>query len=297
MKKIITALVTPFTSDYKIDYDTLKIYIDYQLDDVDGFIVCGTTAEVCTLSDDEKFELLEFVLRICPSDKEIYFGCGTNNTTTTLALAKKASNYPINGLLIVTPYYNKPSQKGLYKHYECIAQAVSLPIILYQVESRCNCILEIETIKKLHHNHLNIIGIKYASSSIETLKEIRKQVKNFTIYCGDDALLYEMNPYIDGVISVLTHLYAKNIRAFFDTEDKREDFFIKRYSRLLFIESNPVPVKYVLSKLLHGGDFVRLPLATIGDDNKKLIDAYFDNLYDGYNVSLIYESNTNRRTT
>lgn len=279
-KKILTALVTPFDKQNKIDYETLKLYIDYQYDYVDGFIVCGTTGETSTLSEVEKFTILEYVLSICNHDKEIYFGCGTNDTISTLLLAKKACNYPINGLLIVTPYYNKPSQTGLYEHYSCIASNVSLPIILYQVESRCNVVFTIETLKKLHLNHLNIIGIKYASKDIEALKVIRKELKNFIVYCGDDYCIKEMNPYVDGVVSVISNLFYREIKSYYEQGDKQVDFFIKRYSKLIFLESNPVIIKYLLSKIVGGKDYVRLPLTTIEKRNKLYIDSYFDNLYE-----------------
>lgn len=278
MKKIYIALITPFNEEKEVDYEGIAFLVEMYLEQgIAGFIVCGTTAESCTLSEEEKFSILAFIIKQNKSRVEIYFGCGTNHTRETLRLSKKAQNYAIDGLLLVTPYYNKPSQRGLYEHFKCIASNVSLPIILYQVESRCNCIFELTTLQALVRECPSIIGLKYASKDIAAAKEIKKALPLLQLFCGDDYYLKEMDEIgMHGIISVIAHIALPSINAFYKKGDKLYDYYFKRLSNLIFIESNPVGIKYVLHKLYNVNGTVRLPLTTLDDENKVLLDAYFD---------------------
>lgn len=278
MKKVFVALITPFLNNGEIDYAGLNLIMDDLIKNgVHGFIVNGTTAESPTLNEEEKFALLQHVITYSQGKVEIYFGCGNNNTLDTLRMCKKACNYPIDGLLLVTPYYNKPSQEGLYQHYATIARNVNMPIMLYQVESRCNCVFEIETLKRLVNDCPNINALKYASKDMQKAKEIRKQIPTIKMYCGDDAMLKECNEIeMNGIISVIGHIALKDLLTFYQKQDVQLDFFIKRLSYLLFLESSPSGIKYVLSKRYPISEGLRLPLVTYSQKNKKIIDAYFD---------------------
>lgn len=278
MKKVYIALITPFLNNGEIDYSGLNLIMDDLIKNgVHGFIVNGTTAESPTLSEEEKFNLLQHVITHSQGKVEIYFGCGNNNTLDTMRMCKKACNYAIDGLLLVTPYYNKPSQEGLYRHYATIATNVNMPIMLYQVESRCNCVFEIDTLKRLVKDCPNIVALKYASKDMQKAKAIRKQIPTIKMYCGDDAMLKECNDInMNGIISVVGHIALKELLTFYQKQDLQIDFYIKRLSYLLFLESSPAGIKYVLSKKYPINEDLRLPLVSYNDKNKSILDAYFD---------------------
>lgn len=278
MKKVYVALITPFTANNEIDYAGLDLIMKDLLDGgVHGFIVNGTTGESPTLSEEEKFALLEHIIHFCKGRVELYFGCGNNNTLDTLRICKKASNYAIDGLLLVTPYYNRPSQEGLYQHFAVIANNVTLPIMLYQVESRCNCIFSVETLQRLTHDCPNIAALKYASKNMQIAKQIRKEIPLLRLYCGDDAMLNECDMLgMDGIVSVIAHIALKDMLTFYQKQDHQLDFYFKRLAYLLFLESNPAGIKYVLSKRYPISDRLRLPLVPYTSQNKKMVDAYFD---------------------
>ncbi len=279
MKEIITALITPFTKNGDIDYDSLQSLILQQYEQVDGFVVCGTTAESATLSTKEKVELLQFVIRMCKKEKQVIFGCGSASTQVCIELIERVEAFDFDALLIVTPYYNKPSQNGLYHHYKKISQHTNKKIILYQVESRCQVSFSLKTLQKLYYECKNIVGLKYASSNLQTLKEIRKMLIHFKIYCGSDDLIVEMNPYTNGVISVISQLNAPLIRRYYESNDTQYNMFILRYAKLCFIEGNPASIKYILSIQGRCKPYLRLPLYTLEDENKRIIDSYFDNFH------------------
>ncbi|MEG0824106.1 MAG: dihydrodipicolinate synthase family protein, partial [Erysipelotrichaceae bacterium] len=186
--KVIVALITPFHRDLTIDYKALLDIINRLIyEGVDGLLVCGTTAEAPTLSDEEKINLLEFVIKNVDKKIKIYFGCGDNNTEHTLKLCKRAQKYPIEALLLVTPYYNLPNADGLYEHYNYIAKRTIANIILYNVPNRSKVNLEYNTITKLIDNNKNIIAIKQASNDIELLVKLKKEYPKFEVYSGEDA--------------------------------------------------------------------------------------------------------------
>lgn len=278
MRKVYVALITPFLDDGFIDYTGLDLIMNDLINGgVHGFIVNGTTAESPTLSEDEKFSLLQHVITFARGRVEIYFGCGTNNTIETLRMCKKACNYAIDGLLLVTPYYNKPSQMGLYQHYKTIASNVSLPIMLYQVESRTNCVFSVATLQRLVYECPNIFALKYASKDMKMAKQIRKQLPLLKLFCGDDMMLDECEKIgMDGVVSVIAHIALKEVLAYYQKQDHQLSFYFKRLSYLLFLESSPAGIKYVLAKRYPISEKLRLPLVSYDDTHKKLVDAYFD---------------------
>lgn len=278
MKKVYVALITPFDEKNEIDYIALELLIKRLMQEgCNGFIVCGTTGESCTLNEEEKFALLSFVLKVTKHQVEIYFGCGSNNTQETLRMCRKAQNYDIDGVLLVTPYYNKPSQEGLYQHYATIATNCTLPIILYQVESRCNCIFEVDTLKRLVHDYPSIKALKYASKDMEKAILIKKEVPALHLLCGDDNVVLECDKVgMDGIISVIAHIVLPEFIAFYQKGQVLNDFYFKRICRLVFVESNPVGIKYVLHQKYGFSESVRLPLVPLTNEHKKMIDAYFD---------------------
>lgn len=280
-KKIYTALITPFTKDGNIDFKALENILSYLMEKaIDGFVVCGTTGESATLNEQEKLQLLKFVIRYTNHKKEIYFGCGSNDTNATIAFIQKVENYQIDGLLVVTPYYNKPTQEGLYMHYHTIASATKLPIMIYEVKNRCGCELLPSTMLRLCTTHKNIESYKYASNDFKKLVQIQMLCPDLMIYCGDDALIKECHELgCAGVISVIAHIYADEIASYYKNEDANHAFFFKRYSYLLMKETNPMCIKYVLSKKYAFSANMRLPLIEPLNATKLVLDAYFDKNY------------------
>jgi len=277
MKEVLIALVTPFNEDLSIDYVALKELIEDLLKQgCNGFVVCGTTGEAPTLLESEKFELLEFVIDCCKGKAKIYFGCGTNDTMETIRLCKKTEKYKIDGLLLVTPYYNKPTQEGLYLHFKKIAEACSLPIMLYQVEGRCGCGFEVETLKRLKEQCPNIQSIKLASNNILFAKRIITEIPTLKLYCGVDEYIKEYDEIgACGVVSVIGHIAFEKIISFYKNKESMVDEELKRISSLLFLETNPIGIKYILSKKYCLKNILRLPLTSMSNDNKEILDTFF----------------------
>ncbi|MEG0313890.1 MAG: 4-hydroxy-tetrahydrodipicolinate synthase [Erysipelotrichaceae bacterium] len=273
--KVIVALITPFHRDLTIDYEALLNIINRLIyEGVDGLLVCGTTAEAPTLSDEEKFNILEFVIKNVDKRIKIYFGCGDNNTEHTLKLCKRAQKYPIEALLLVTPYYNIPNADGLYEHYNYIAKRTIANIILYNVPRRTNVNLEYNTIAKLIENNKNIVAIKQASSDIDILIKLKREYPKFNVYTGEDALLLKgIEAELDGVISVIAHLYLplmKDILMDYNLYDY--DYIIKLINKAVFYTSSPIVIKYLLSNTNVCSNSLRLPLVPINQIDANNVD-------------------------
>ena len=286
MKKIIfkgsgVAIVTPFTTDDKINYDEFKKLIDFQINNnTDAIIVCGTTGESATLTDYERRELIEFTVKYVNHRVPVIAGTGSNNTKYCIELTKFAQSADVDGVLIVTPYYNKTTQSGLIAHYTAIANSVSIPIIMYNVPSRTGLNIEAQTAFELSKLE-NIVAIKEASGNISQVLKIKELCKdNLQIYSGnDDQIVPILSCGGIGVISVLSnikpniaHYICSN---FFDGNIKEAlDLQIKNLSLInsLFCETNPIPIKYVLNKKVLVSGNTRLPLVSISENHKKQID-------------------------
>lgn len=277
-----TAIVTPFTKDNLINYDVYKRLIDFQIDnDVSAIIVCGTTGENATLSDNERKSLISFTVDYVDKRCKVIAGCGSNNTVYSINLSKYAENAGVDALLIVTPYYNKTTQNGLIKHFANIAASTSLPIILYNVPSRTAINIEPSTLLELSKID-NIVAIKEASSNIEQIIKIINLCSNsLMVYSGNDA---EIVPIMSvggiGVISVLSNIFPKLTS---DICNNCLNGNFKKASELslatiplvnaLFSEPNPIPIKYALAKLGFDVGSVRLPLVELSDKKKLVLDA------------------------
>ncbi|MEG0290241.1 MAG: 4-hydroxy-tetrahydrodipicolinate synthase [Erysipelotrichaceae bacterium] len=281
MKKIMVALITPFFKKGCIDYKSLETIVLRLLGEgVDGFIVCGTTSEVSTLSHEERFQILNYVIKLCAHRCEIWFGCGSNNTQTTITLMKEAQNHEIDGYLIVTPYYNKPSQRGLFEHFSKIASHTKLPIMLYNVPARCGVTLSYEVIKALKDKHPNIYGLKQASKDYDCVKKMKQAYPDFVIYSGEDAYLKQaFQAGMDGIISVAGHLFLADIKAFIDAYENHQDTALTeatmvKNAQLCFCDASPAPIKYMLSLRGECRNVLRLPLTVVSRDKQKLIDEF-----------------------
>ena len=263
-----TALITPFSGG-EIDYVTLERLINWQIgESIDAIIISGTTGESPTLSREEKKSLLDFALKTVKGRVPVIAGTGTNSTSDSIQLSKDAEALGADGLLVVTPYYNKPSQRGLYAHYEAIAEAVSLPVILYNVPGRTSVDLLPETVIALSKIP-NITGLKEASGKPQRVEMLKGNVpEGFRIYTGNDPEIAEfMERGAHGVISVLSNVMPRLTHTLVSgsLEGKKEEARIlqKKAERLieaLFMETNPVPVKEALAFMGFGNPEFRLPL-------------------------------------
>lgn len=264
------ALVTPFTSDGQVDYKSLKRLVEYQIDNGADFLcILATTGETPCLTQDEKDKITQLVKDVNHGRLPILKGCGGNNTAAVVEELRTADWSGIDGILSVCPYYNKPSQEGLYQHFKAIAEASPLPVVLYNVPGRTGINLKPETTVRLANDCENIVAVKEASGSLEQVDEIIKnKPQRFDVLSGDDALTFSMVASgAAGVISVigngLPKEFSRMIRLEFQGEyepaRKIHHMFTELYS-LLFVDGNPAGVKALLHEMGFIENQLRLPL-------------------------------------
>lgn len=282
MKKFFgtgVALVTPFTSTGSVDYKSLKKVLQHTAKGVDYYVVMGTTGESATLSREEKKAVLQFVIDNNPKKLPVVFGIGGNNTKEVIGTIKSANFEGVDALLSVSPYYNKPSQEGIYQHFKAVADASPVPVILYNVPGRTASNIAAETTLRLAA-HKNIFAVKEASGNIEQCMKIAKAMpKDFLLISGDDLLtvpLYSIGA--KGVISVLANAYPvvfQKMKEFSFAGDfakaSKEQFKILEINGPMYEEGNPVGVKQLMSDMGLCGNHVRLPLVEASEGLKKKI--------------------------
>lgn len=286
MKKLYgtgVALITPFTPQLDIDFKALKKLLNHTAKGVDYYVVMGTTGESVTLSSEEKAEVLQFVKNNNSKNLPIVYGIGGNNTADVLETLKKSDLSGVDAILSVSPYYNKPSQEGIYQHFKVVADKSPVPVLLYNVPGRTGSNITADTTLRLAQ-HQNIIGTKEASGNIEQCMRIAKYApKDFLLISGDDMLtvpLYALGA--KGVISVLANAYPVVFRkmkefAFAGNYGRaaQELFKLLDINGLMYEEGNPVGVKIVLSELGICDKSVRLPMVAA---SKNLQDKIRKNL-------------------
>lgn len=282
MKKFFgtgVALITPFTSTGSVDYKALKKILQHTAKGVDYYVVMGTTGESATLSSQEKKDVLAFVLSNNPKKLPVVYGIGGNNTREVVEAIKATNFLGVDALLSVSPYYNKPSQEGIYQHFVGVANASPVPVILYNVPGRTSSNLTAETTLRLAA-HKNIFAIKEASGNLEQCMKIAKaRPKDFLLISGDDLLtvpLYSVGA--KGVISVLANAYPVIFRkmkefAFAGDFDKagKEQFKILEINGPMYEEGNPVGVKQLMADMGLCSNHVRLPLVPASEGLKEKI--------------------------
>jgi 4-hydroxy-tetrahydrodipicolinate synthase len=272
----LVALVTPLLKNGDVDYDSLSSLLDWHIaNETDGIVSVGTTGESATLNVKEHIEVIDYSVKYVQNRIPVVAGTGANSTNEAIELSLEAKLKGADYVLLVTPYYNKPNQKGLLAHYEKIANNVDIKQILYNVPSRTACDLKPETVSILSE-HKNIVGLKEAVDDIERIKELVKISNNssdFAILSGDDPTF--MNALIEGahgVISVAANVIPKSISQICKliredniAEAKKLNEFNNNIYRLLFVESNPIPVKWMLTKMGMIENSIRLPLIELDE--------------------------------
>lgn len=279
-KGAATAIITPFDDNNNINYNKLKELIDFQiLNNIEAIVVCGTTGESSTLSLEEKKELIKFTVDTVDKRVKVIAGTGNNNTLATIELTKYAKQVNVDGVLLVTPYYNKCSKEGLYTHFKTIANNVDIPIILYNVPSRTTMNIDPEMVLRLSKIP-NICGIKEASSDIcQIAKTLSLVDKDFYVYSGnDDQIVPILSLGGMGVISVLSNVLpyetSEMCNSFFNNDIEKAKKLQLKYLNLinnLFIETNPSPIKEAMNILNYNVGTVRLPLVKLTDINYNIL--------------------------
>ncbi len=277
-----TAIVTPFKNG-KLDESAFERLVKTQIKaGVDGIVPVGTTGESPTLDFEEHIQVIRLAVRFAHGKVKVIAGTGGNSTSEAIYLTKAADDAGADGSLQVAPYYNKPSQEGMFQHFHAIARATKLPILLYSIPGRCGVEIAVETVDRLAHDSVNIVGIKEAGGNADRVSQLRAALGlNFTILSGDDALtLPFMAVGAQGVISVASNVIPKEVsrmvRAF---AMGKADLALKLHARYyplfkdLFIETNPTPVKAALALMGLIDEEVRLPLVPVSAANRAKLKA------------------------
>ena len=277
----IVAIITPFKNG-AVDEEKLRELVEFQIENgTDAIVPCGTTGESSTLSYVEHDRVIEIVVEQVNKRVPVIAGTGSNSTHEAIEITRHAKELGADGALLVTPYYNKPSQEGLFLHYKAVADAVALPQILYNVPGRTGVNLLPETVARLSA-HANIVAIKEATGSLQQASEVLDLCgDNITVLSGDDFITFPMMACgAKGVISVVANIMPKEVAALTDAffagnleEARRLHLRLLKISNAMFIESNPVPVKTAAGLMGKCGDEVRLPLAPMLDANKAKLMA------------------------
>lgn len=280
---IVTAMVTPFDVEGKVADDLVEGLAKRLLKTgTDTILIGGTTGESPTLLESELLSLIDTVRAKVPDGTKIMVGTGTNSTRKSLELSKKVAEKRIDGLLLVNPYYNKPTQDGLEAHFRAIAESVDTPVVLYNIPGRTGVNCNPETIAKLSEIS-NVVAVKEASGSVEAVAKIRSMtpMDKFAIYSGDDALTLPMlSVGAVGVISVASHLVgakiSEMIKSFFTGDiEKSRDIHVSLIPlfEALFCSTNPIPIKYALNRIGTSVGGHRLPLTPLSDGGRTIVDA------------------------
>lgn len=284
------ALTTPFTNN-EVNLEALTAHVNFLLEnDTQAIIVNGTTAESPTLTTEEKELILKTVIDLVDKRIPVIAGTGTNDTQKSIQASLQAKALGADAIMLITPYYNKTNQRGLIKHFETIANAVELPVVLYNVPSRTNMTIDPETVETLSH-HPYIVALKDATNDFEYLEEVKKRINtnSFTLYSGnDDNVVEYYQRGGKGVISVIANVIPKEFQALYDAQqsglDIQDQFKpIGNLLSALSVDINPIPIKALTSYLGFGDYELRLPLITLEEANTKVLRNAYDKYKAGEN--------------
>jgi len=284
----ITALITPFRNQ-QVDYVDLKKLIELQIKGgVNGFVPVGTTGESPTLDHDEHLQVIEATVEYARGRVPVIAGTGSNSTAEAVDLTRLAHDAGADAMLLVAPYYNKPSQEGLYRHFATLAEATDRPIVLYSIPGRCGIEIGIPVVERLRAKYPHVGYIKEAGGSVDRVDQLKQALgKDITVLSGDDSLtLPFMSVGAEGVISVASHLFPKQVSqmvnfALANDYAKAGKIHRQLYPifKALFVEPNPVPVKTALARAgIIGTAEVRPPLCEMTDANRAVLEQALVNL-------------------
>ncbi|MEH7114449.1 4-hydroxy-tetrahydrodipicolinate synthase [Neobacillus niacini] len=283
--QVLTAMVTPFDQHEEVDYNATRELVNYLIaNGTDGLVVAGTTGESPTLTSEEKVSLFKFVVDVVAGRVPVIAGTGSNNTRVSISLTKQAEAAGVDGIMLVTPYYNKPSQEGLYQHFKAIAEATSLPVMLYNIPGRSAVNMSVETTVRLSEIR-NIVALKEASGDLDAAAEIISHTPaDFTLYSGDDGLTL---PILSiggaGVVSVSSHIIGNEMQemvTLFKNGRVQEAAALHRrllpLMKALFATPNPTSVKAALNMQGIQVGEARLPLVSLNDEEKSALQTVLE---------------------
>lgn len=290
-KGVYTALITPFTEYNTVDYAALERLVEYQIESgIDGLVPCGTTGESPTLSHEEHDRVIAQSIKFAKGRVPVIAGTGSNATSEAIRLSQHAQDAGVNAVLLVNPYYNKPTQKGLYLHFKAIAESVSVPCILYNIKGRTGVNLETETLIRLANECSNIVAVKEASGDISQIEDVIKRSSDeFSVLSGDDNLSLDViRRGGDGVISVASNLFPSQMESLIhsaldgDSEEaERLNEWFAPFFKVCFIETNPIPIKVAMAHVGHCREIFRLPLCTLEfEEHRKALLGVVDSMMD-----------------
>ncbi|PTM58945.1 4-hydroxy-tetrahydrodipicolinate synthase [Desmospora activa DSM 45169] len=281
--RLLTAMITPFTSDGTVDWPRFDAVLEHLINHgSDSVVIAGTTGESPTLAHDEKLQLFKRAVQRAQGRVKVIAGTGSNDTIASQKLTQEAEAIGVNGVMLVVPYYNKPTQEGLYQHFRKVAGATSLPVMLYNVPGRTALHMDVDTMVRLTHDVPNITSIKESSGRlVDVMKLAAHKREDVELYSGMDELII---PYLasgaDGVVSVASHVAGLDmkqmIEAFINGEIKTATAMQQRLIPLveaLFMTSSPAPLKYALSRMGLCEESVRQPILPLSDAEKKEMDS------------------------
>ena len=276
---VYTAIVTPFNKDGSIDWTAFDKLIDLQLNaGISGIVPCGTTGESPTLKEDEQLGVIRRTVERCRGRCSVIAGTGSNNTAHAVHLSRAAQELGVDGCLVVNPYYNKPTQEGLFRHFQEVAQAIQIPVMVYNIKGRTGVNLETDTLMRLIAACPNIVAVKEASGDLNQMRQvIERAPKEFVVLSGDDNLTLELMRFGGrGVVSVVSNIIPKEMMELvtaasskdWDRASQIHNQFNELFSAI-FIETNPIPVKAILAEEGLCKEIYRLPLCEMGAENRK----------------------------
>ena len=282
IKGSIVAIVTPF-KDGEVDEPRLRELVDFQIQNgTSGILPCGTTGESPTLSHEEHNRVIEICIDAAGGRVPVIAGTGSNSTAEAVALTQHAAQAGADAVLVVSPYYNKPTQQGLYLHFKAIADAVTIPMILYNIPGRTACNIEPETMARLAGDCKNIVGVKEASGSLAQMQTIKAVCPpEFILLSGDDALLLPLLSIGGkGVISVAANIVPQDVARIITAYESGEimqaqalHYKLLPLVKALFLETNPIPIKAAMGLMGMCGDEVRLPLCPMSSAHQGQLKA------------------------
>jgi len=284
---VYTALITPFTKSGEVDEAAFERIINYQISQgVDGLVPCGTTGESPTLSHDEHDRVIEMTVKFAQGKVPVIAGTGSNATSEAVRLSFHAQEAGVDAVLLVNPYYNKPTQKGLYLHFKAIADALTIPCIVYNIQGRTGVNIETDTLVRLMNDCPNITVVKEASGNLDQMKDvIKRRNDNFSVLSGDDNMCLSLiEAGGDGVISVASNLAPGMMVEMVHTalegkyaEARQLEEKLKPFFEACFVETNPIPIKTAMASKGWCEEAFRLPICSLStDENRTIISKAVD---------------------
>jgi|TARA_B100002003_G_C14150531_1_gene553344 4-hydroxy-tetrahydrodipicolinate synthase len=288
LKGVFTAIITPFKDDETVDEDALKALIDFNIENgISGIVPCGTTGESPTLDNEEHERVIELTVQHVNKRVPVIAGTGSNCTKEAIRLSKHAEEIGVDALLLVNPYYNKPTQEGLYRHFKAIANSVTIPCVVYNIKGRTGVNVETETLMRLIKDCKNVIAVKEASGDLNQMKEvIAQRPEGFSVLSGDDNITLDLiRAGGQGVISVASNIapdkMSAMVKAALEGNMREAEQINDELSQLFsveFIETNPIPIKYMLSLKNKCKEVYRLPMCELSNEHKEEVKKAMQNL-------------------